>query len=177
MRSRLTALAACATAAGAALAVWPTVALAAARDLGERTPVDLGSGAPATQAASGGGGFGRTLLGLAVVVALIYGLYWALRRFKLGASARAHGTALSQLAALPLGPGKSLHLVRVGREVVLVAASERQVQAICRFRERDAAVQGLLVDEEPGSAPTGAAHRGRTIGELIDRLRQMTVRG
>lgn len=153
----------------------------AARDLGERTPLDLGPAPDPAQAAStgGGSGLGRMLLGLVIVVAAIYGLYWVMRRFKLGAQPRVQGRALRQLAALPLAPGRSLHLVQVGRQVVLVASAERCVTALARFDEREAAAQGFppLGDEgESASAPAFAS--GRSLAaELVERLRRMTVRG
>src|SRR3954468_9668894 len=54
----------------------------AARD--DRTPLKLGGDAPkhAAQSGGGGGGLARTIVGLAIVIGVIYGLYWVLRQVK-----------------------------------------------------------------------------------------------
>ena len=51
---------------------------------GEQTPLDLGGDAAgaAAEAGAGGGGLVRTIVGLAVVIGVIYGLTWILRQIK-----------------------------------------------------------------------------------------------
>src|SRR4051812_15595700 len=83
---------------------------------GEQTPLHLDD-APAKaagQTATSGGGLVRTIVGLAVVIAVIYGLTWVLRQVKRSREATASGTALSTLATLPLGPHPPLPLLRAG---------------------------------------------------------------
>src|ERR671939_234591 len=122
--ARLTAIiAAC---AGMLLAAPPALAATAT---GENTPLNLPSAAP-QQTASSGGGLVRTFVGLAIVLAVIYGLYWVLKQVKASREERASGSGLSSVATLPLGPNRSVHLVRSGRDYVLVGASENGVTPI-----------------------------------------------
>ena len=123
------------------------VALAAPGD-GEKTKLNLGSAdEPAAQASSGpgGGSLVRTIVGLAVVLGVIYGLHWVLKQVKAGKDeADESGDALESIAQLNLGPNRSLHLVRVGGEIVLLGAAEHQVTPIRRFSEAEATALGLL---------------------------------
>ncbi len=123
-------------------------------------------------------------VGLAVVVALIYGVYWILRQVKASREEKASGSGLASLAALPLGPNRSLHLVRAGQELVLLGVAEHGVTPIRTYTEQEATAAGLIGGDddeadlqplpEPGARrhPSGAV----TIGELIDRVRLWTVR-
>ena len=73
----------------------------------------------------------RTIVGLAIVIAVIYGLYWVLKQVKASREESVVGRrACGTLATLPLGPNRSLHLVRAGREVVLVGVGEHGVTPI-----------------------------------------------
>src|SRR5215207_6097195 len=85
-------------------------ALALAAD-GEQTPLRLeGSSEQAAEAVgSSGGGLVRTIVGLAVVIGVIYGLTWVLKQVKAGKEERADGSGLASVATLPLGTNRSLH--------------------------------------------------------------------
>jgi flagellar protein FliO/FliZ len=152
---------------------------------GEDKPLDLPVDAPRqlNDAAGGGSSLVRTFVGLAVVVAVIYGLYWVLRQVKSSREERSVGRGLSSQAVVPLGPGRSLHLVRAGHELVLLGVAEHGVTPIRTYSEREATEAGLIGDEtdeelqplpEPGRRrhPSGAM----TIGDLVDRVRLKTVR-
>jgi flagellar protein FliO/FliZ len=177
--TRVTALAA--TAAGMLLAA-PT---ALAADRGEQTPLNLPQADQTTAAASGGGGGGlvRTVVGLAIVLAVIYGLYWVLKQVKASRETAASGQGLQSLASVPLGANRSMHLVRAGQELVLVGVSEQAVVPIRIYGEAEARAAGLLdapADEDrevvtatATTAPTGFSAFGR---DLLDRLQQRTVR-
>jgi flagellar protein FliO/FliZ len=179
------------------LLALPTLALAAEKktevppqaSYGEDKPLDLPIDAPRQlndAGASGGGSLVRTFVGLAVVVGVIYGLYWVLRQVKASREERSVGTGLSSQAVVPLGPNRSLHLVRAGRELVLLGVAEHGVTPIRRYTEAEAEELGLVSspdagqDEElqplpePGrrSGPKGAM----TIGDLLERARLWTVR-
>jgi flagellar protein FliO/FliZ len=181
------------------LLVLPTLALAAEKKeekappmsgtYGEDKALDLPVDAPRNlgdAGASGGGSLVRTFVGLAVVVAVIYGLYWVLRQVKSSREERAVGTGLSSQAVVPLGPNRSLHLVRAGRELVLLGVAEHGVTPIRSYTEEEAHHIGLLGENgadggeelsplpEPGRKrhPSGAM----TIGDLVDRIRLWTVR-
>src|SRR5205085_10642526 len=90
---------------GAALAgalMLAPAATASAATGGENTRLHL-SGTTAVHVSSGGSsGIVRTIVGLFIVVAVIYGVAWLLRAAK-GGKNRSSGHGLSQLATLPLG--------------------------------------------------------------------------
>jgi flagellar protein FliO/FliZ len=172
-------------------------ASAAAKDQGENTPLGSGAKAAADNAGGGstGGGIVRTIVGLAVVLAVIYGLHWVLKQVKAGREQRSDGSGLETIGTLALGPGRSLHLVRTGREVVLVGSAEKGVSTIRVYEEDEARRLGLL-DDDAGKAFGGdegsrggrsdsRARRGggrgpkgaMTIRDLLDRIQRLTVRG
>ena len=167
------------TAAAAACLLLLDARDALAAATGEKTPVKLDD-VPADRAPAGstGGSLVRTIVGLAVVIAVIYGLYWVLKQVKSSREEKSSGQGLSSLATLPLGPNRSLQLVRAGRELVLVGVSEHGVTPVRTYSEDEAEAVGLLdpeyVDEEPvAGAPVG---NGGAFGKVLDDLRRRTVR-
>ena len=66
--------------------------------------------------------------------AVIYGLYWVLKQVKASRETAASGDGLESVATLPLGPNRSLHLVRAGRELVLLGVAEHGVVADPRLQ-------------------------------------------
>src|SRR5215208_2015383 len=118
---------------------------------GENTPVNLSDGkSPSTKVpgASTGGSIVRTIVGLAIVIAVIYGLYWVLKQVKASREDKASGQGLAALATLPLGPNRSLQLVRAGREIVLIGVSEHGVTGVRTYSEEEAEAVGLLDFED-----------------------------
>lgn len=160
---------------GALLAAALTIlhAPAALAAGGESTPLHLGSAVRAAHAGSStGSSLTRTIVGLFVVIAVIYGVTWVLRQVK-GGRARSTGGSLSSVASLPLGSNRSLALVRVGRELVLLGVAEHAITAIRTYSEEEALnaeIDG--VDGEQGATPA-APGGSRRLGET---LRRMTVR-
>ena len=147
---------------------------------GEQTPLrlsdDAAKEAPQHVGASGGS-MVRTIVGLAVVIGVIYGLAWVLRQVKSSKQAGAEGAGLTTLATLPLGTNRSLHLVRAGGEIVLVGAGEHGVTPIRTYTEDEARRLGLL--DEEGSpmdvvAPEVFGKETRR-GKFVDELRKRTV--
>jgi flagellar protein FliO/FliZ len=104
----------CLMTAGLALAAWGPKALAlAAKDSAALPPADFTSALT------------QMLVGLFLVLAVLVGLYWLVRRF-LPRPALAGGAHLRMLGRLNLGPRKYLALVEVaGRVLVLGVTSER----------------------------------------------------
>ena len=150
---------------------------------GEDTPLNLPvqTSHGATTPGSGGGSLVRTFVGLAIVIAVIYGLYWILKQVKASREERASGSGLSSVATLPLGPNRSLHMVKSGREYVLVGATEHGVTPIRTYTAEEAEQAGLI--PEPGEfaeleapAPARQQKSGILIKDLIDELRRRTVR-
>jgi flagellar protein FliO/FliZ len=159
----------------------------------ENTPLDLGktTASHASGASASGASITRTLLGLVVVVALIYAVTWVLRKLK-RQEGRVVGSGLESVASLPLGPGRSLALVRAGSELVLVGVAEQQVTPIRRYSEDEARAAGLLGDDDllariDTLTPDGARSLSRSIGAdpppterslqgVLEALRNWTVR-
>jgi flagellar protein FliO/FliZ len=168
----------CHALSAAVLGLLVLAPVAPAQD-GERTPLRLDEPqAEAAQAAgSTGGGLVRTIVGLAVVIGVIYGLHWVLKQVKAAREERASGSGLAPIATLPLGPNRSLHLVRAGHEVVLVGVGEGGVTPVRTYTEAEARALGLLGDDDGGQAPGRAAAEQALAprGGLLDRLRDRTV--
>jgi flagellar protein FliO/FliZ len=186
------------TAVTACLLAAPTAALAVTTTTtksdpyGEKTALSLPSSDTDAGAATsaGGGSMVRTVVGLVIVVAVIYGLYWILKQVKAGREERTVGSGLETTATVALGANRSLHLVRAGNELVLVGVADHAVTPIRTYTEDEARAAGLLRDDvdsdedddvtprNPG-APAAGARKGlrkMTIGEALNRIRQATVR-
>ena len=119
---------------------------------GENTPLHLdqdASSKAASPSGPGGGSIVRTIVGLAVVIGVIYGLTWVLKQVKASKAQTATGGGLETLATLPLGTNRTLHLVRAGDEVVLLGSGEAGVTPIRTYGEHEARALGLLEDELP----------------------------
>jgi flagellar protein FliO/FliZ len=158
----------------AALGLFLLAPAALAAD-GERTPLNLSDdSAPAQAAGSSGGGLVRTIVGLAVVIGVIYGLYWILKQVKASREETASGDGLETLATLPLGTNRSMHLIRAGQEIVLVGAGEHGVTPIRTYSEAEARALGLIVDEEPEPAEDAKPVHKAT-GTWLEQLRSRTV--
>jgi flagellar protein FliO/FliZ len=167
----------------------PVSAVAAVKGPGEDTPLDLPSSTDkvqhlGTSGADGTGSLARTFLGLAVVVGVIYGLYWVLKQVKKSREENASGTGLSTEAVVPLGPNRSLHLVRAGRELVLVGVAEQGVVPIRTYTEEEAISVGLIGNEPDPDLGTPSGPQTPPIvalqakmRESLAGLRQRTVRG
>jgi len=140
--------------AGAALLGLLLLAPAALAADGESTPLNLRADtAEKTTKAASGGGLVRTIVGLAVVIGVIYGLYWVLKQIKASREDKALGSGLKTLATLPLGPKGSMHLVRAGDEVVLVGVGEAGITPIRTYGVHEARALGLIGDEADEAAP------------------------
>jgi len=105
-----------------------------------------------TGGSSGGGSLVRTFVGLAVVIGVIYGIYWILRQVKASREERSSGSGLAALATLPLGPNRALHMVRAGHEVVILGVTDHGVTPIRTYDEDVAREAGLLPDPDGGVA-------------------------
>ena len=154
-------------------------ALAVAAD-GEQTPLNLsddGKREAAGHVGASGANIVRTIVGLAVVIGVIYGLTWVLKQVKASRQASAEGTGLATLATLPLGTNRSLHLVRAGSEIVLVGAGEHGVTPIRAYTEEEARRLGLLDPDASAMAAVAPEVFGKETrrGRFVDELRKRTV--
>lgn len=140
----------------------------------EKTRLNLNSGNPA-HVASGSisGTIVRTIVALLIVIAVIYGITWLLKQSRTSRNPSV-GDGLSQVASLPIGPNRSVTLVRVGAELHLLGVAEHGITGIRVFSEEEAYELGIPFDTDefdtPGRAGAQPAQR------VIDALRRLTVR-
>lgn len=122
---------------------------------GENTPLNLSPSPTSSHTSSGGASIVRTIVGLAIVIAVIWGLAWILRQVKAGRGGqdRVGAGALSSVAALTLGSGRVLHLVRAGRDYILLGSGEHGVVPIHRYTEAQAREAGLPSTDEQVEYP------------------------
>jgi flagellar protein FliO/FliZ len=76
-----------------------------------------------------------------------------------------------------LGPNRSLHLVRAGRELVLVGVAEHGVTPIRTYSEDEAIELGLIDEDDvelDGVAHAAPSRAGAV--RWLDRLKDRTVR-
>jgi flagellar protein FliO/FliZ len=150
-------------------------AQALARSTGEDTPLHLSasSGAKKTTSSSGGGAsIVRTIVGLFIVIAVIYGIAWIMKLAKKSKS-RPTGQGLTQVASLPLGGGRSVAVVRAGREVLVVGVAENGVTPIRSYSEAEAIALGI---EVPPEKPEVADRAEKPSDRMLDVLRRITAR-
>ena len=159
----------------AACAAVLSCVLAAPAFASENTPVRLDE--DTQQASSGGGSLVRTIVGLAIVIGVIYGLHWVLKQVKASREGKASGAGLASLSTLPLGTNRSVHVVRAGDEVLVLGATEHGITQLRTYSEDEARAAGLLdepdvVDVEPRVRPRSLPQ----LPQLVESLRARTVR-
>src|SRR3954449_7595000 len=150
-------------------------AFAAGSDF-EKAPVNTDAGDATTTAAhsaNAGGSLVRTIVGLAVVLGVIYGIHWLLKQVKASKDSAGAGESLETVASLSLGTNRSLHLVRVGGEIVLLGAAEHQITPIRRYTEAEAHSLGLL-DPAPMTLASLEVEREQPKG-LMNIIKSKTV--
>jgi flagellar biogenesis protein FliO len=106
---------------------------------------------------------------------VIYGVYWLVRanaRAKARRGAEAGG--LTVVAAAGLGPNRTLQLVRIGDELVLVGVTETSVTPVRVYDARESAE--LLPRLETGDEQFFAGGASGFAGRAVDELRRRTAR-
>jgi len=160
------------------LGAFPARALAAAARsvaaAGESTPVDLTGASDQGSHIGGGGSLVRTIVGLAIVIGVIYGVAWVLRQVKASRQPQATGAGLASLASVPLGPNRSVHLVRAGRDLVLLGVAEHGVVPIRTYSEDEARAAGLI-DEDGMLILPAEEIDARRARRVAFRLPQLTL--
>ncbi len=150
-------------------------AAALAQSTGENTPLHLSGSTVATHTAStsgGGASIVRTIVGLFIVIAVIYGIAWIMKQAK-KSKTRPTGTSLTQVASLPLGSGRSVAVVRAGREVLVVGVAENGVTPIRSYSEAEAIALGI---EVPAEGSAGSDQAEKPSDRVLNVLRRMTAR-
>jgi hypothetical protein len=107
------------------------------------------------------------------VLAVIWGLAWILRQVKAGKDPNLSSDGLASVAALTLGSGRSVHLVRAGSDYVLLGSTEHGVAPIHRYTQEEAREVGLLMSEPSaerrsllGAAGQLVVGAGRAVGAV-----------
>lgn len=129
---------------------------------------------PAPAAGSSSGSLVRMFGGLAIVLAVIYGIYWLLKTY--GRSKRRDAAAddrLTVLGTTTLAPNRSLHLVRVGQEVLLIGSAEQSVTPIRTYGVDELRRLGVDVDDLDAQRRGGGS--GPPAG-MLESLRRLTAR-
>jgi flagellar protein FliO/FliZ len=150
----------------------------------ESAPVNLSGAGHATHVGSSGS-IVRTIVGLAIVIGVIYGVAWVLKQVKKGREGKATGGGLAAVASVPLGPNRSVALVRAGCELVLVGVAEQGVTPIRTYTIEQAQAAGLI--DADGDALPPLIEGGETRAQRprlqlprprldLDTLRAWTVR-
>ena len=145
----------------------------AARD-GEEAPLRLEE--EAQQAGSGGGSLVRTIVGLAIVLAVIYGLHWVLKQVKASREGKTSGSGLTSVATLGLGPNRSIHVIRAGDEILVVGATEHGITPLRTYPEEEARLAGLLDEPDVVDVEPPRAVAPRLPAAVLENLRALTVR-
>ncbi|MEN0012903.1 MAG: flagellar biosynthetic protein FliO [Solirubrobacteraceae bacterium] len=152
---------------------------------GESTPLSstvTDPGTTTTPGGSSGGGLVRTIVGLAIVIGVIYGITWVLKQTKkkvVAGSEDDYGTGLEPTAMLTLAGRAGLHLVRVGNEFLLLGVSDNGVNHLRSYTEDEARAAGFPVDDDDVDTlkPIGRSRPDGGAGTpFVERLRDLTVR-
>src|SRR3954469_12403213 len=129
--------------------------------------------AAVAHSASSGASTAPRIAGPAGVLGVIYGIHWLLKQVKASKDSAGAGESLETVASLSLGTNRSLHLVRVGGEIVLLGAAEHQITPIRRYTEAEAHSLDLL-EPAPVTLASLEADTERPKG-LVNLLRAKTV--
>jgi len=179
------------------------VRAAAAADGFERDETPLPSGVTSgtdeqgeQTASDASGGIVRMIVGLAIVLAVIYGVYWLLKAYRKSKRTSSDGR-LEVVATTALAPNRAVHLIRVGDELVLVGSAEHGVTPLRVYGPGEAAALEPLLDamgtgsnvapSRGGLAPSRhkgsgdsqvvrADASGGTIAKAVENARWRTVR-
>ena len=140
-----------------------------------------GASDAATKHSSSGGAFVRLIVGLFIVLAVIYGIYWLLKTYSKSKKGGGVGGAagIDVVATTAIGPNRSLHLVRVGDEFVLVGAAEQTISQLRTWNADESRKLEQQLDNEGGSlrALTDRSTSGAPpLLKLMDELRKRTLR-
>lgn len=179
IRGRLTLLAC----AALLLVLAPGEALAGGFQDKTPLPGDVVSTTTTTAAkhsSGSGGAFVRMIVGLLIVIAVIYGVYWLLKTYGKSKKADQGDGRMEVVATTQLAPNRSVHLVRVGDELVLVGSAEQSVTQLRVYDSTESRRLSTLLDAEPElrsiGGSTGGA-KGPTIARFVEDLRRKTARG
>ena len=137
-------------------------------------PASLRKPSPTTTAhtASTTGELARTIAGLAIVLAVLFGVYWLFKTYARGKGTKGDGR-LEVVATTPLAPNRAVHLIRVGDALVLVGSAEGSVTRLRAYTPEESERLEAQLDGEPGPLRPFGADEG---AGFVEQLRRRTVR-
>ncbi len=103
---------------------------------------------------------------LALVLALIYGSLYLLRRWQVGAFASAR-RQLTVLETTRLSPRQSLHLVRVGERAWLIGATDQAVSLLAEVE----LLSEVMQPDQPAPAPQAASAFAAALSRVLRPVR------
>jgi flagellar protein FliO/FliZ len=161
----------------------------------DETPLPAQLSNPASKAAihsaSAGGALARTIVGLGIVLAVVFGIYWLLKTYGKSKSTTTGDGRMEIVATTALAPNRALHLVRVGDGFVLVGSAEGGVTRVRAYSPEETELLQAQLDGENESfvaynsaqrpAPAPAKGLGFFMaafnnGAMIETLRRRTAR-
>jgi flagellar protein FliO/FliZ len=124
--------------------------------------------------ASAGSALARTVAGLAIVLAVLFGIYWLFKTYAKGKQTKSDGR-LEVVATTALAPNRAVHLIRVGDGLVLVGSAEGAVTRLKAYSPEESAALEARLDGEPGPLrPFGSEEAGPS--GFVEQLRRRTAR-
>lgn len=173
----------------ATLIAWAFAVAAAPAALGakglrqDRTPLPAQLSNPtashAAHVSGTGGTIARTVAGLAIVLAVVFAVYWLLRAYARGKRTRGDGR-IEVIATTPLTANRAVHLIRVGDELTLVGSAEGGVTCLRTYSPEESDLVQAQLDGEADPlwplAGGGAGDVPKGTRAFVDELRRRTAR-
>jgi len=139
----------------------------------DETPLPSSLSHPSTAAThaatSASGTVARTLAGLAIVLAVLFGVYWLLRMYARGKGPKGDGR-LEIVATAALAPNRAVHLLRVGDGLVLVGSAEGSVTRLRAYSTAESERLEETLDARPDTFVATPSNG------IVDALRKRTAR-
>lgn len=134
-------------------------------------------GEPAPGGGTSAGTLVRMVAGLAIVLVVIYGVYWLLRAHGRSKGAK-NDERIGVLATTTLAPNRTVHLVRVGDELHLIGAAENGVSSLRSYRGDEATEleQQLGLGSDEAFTPLDSTPGTPLVERFAGELRRRTIR-
>ena len=135
----------------------------------------------AAHVASAGSTLARTIVGLGIVLAVVFAIYWLLKTYTKGKRSGGKGDGRMEIVATtPLAANRSLHLVRVGDGLILIGSSEGGVTRVRAYSPEESDLLQAQIDGDdervwPVAAAPGSGFGGFKSG-FVAELRRRTAR-
>ena len=126
-----------------------------------------------TGVSSTSGAVARTIVGLAIVLAVVYGLYWLLKSAAKSRSGESDDR-IAVVATTTLAPNRALHLVRSGDELILLGVTEHSVTPIRVYSAEEA--QAMELELATAAQLPNTPGRPPAANGMLEALRRRTAR-